>query len=59
MKHAVITVAGPNFTDIENVELLAFPAEGDPIETKYGTCIVTGVEIAEGGHDAKIACRLP
>ena len=59
MKHAVITIAGPNFTDFEEVELLAFPAEGDPIQTKYGTCIVTAVEIANGGQDGKIDCRLP
>jgi hypothetical protein len=59
MKHAVITIAGPNFTDVEEVELLAFPAEGDPIQTKYGICIVTGVEVENGGHDGRIDCRLP
>lgn len=59
MKHAVITIAGPNFTDLEEAELLTFPAEGDPIETKYGTCIVTAVEVANGGQDGRIECRLP
>lgn len=59
MKHAVVVIAGPNFTDLEQVELLTFPDEGDPIETKYGTCIVTGVEIENGGHDGRITCRLP
>ena len=59
MKHAVIKITGPNFTDVEEAELLEFPAEGDAIQTKYGLCIVTGVEIASGGHNGRIDCRLP
>jgi hypothetical protein len=59
--HVIITIEGPNFTDVEDVELLQLPAEGDPIETKYGTCLVTGAELLPRGrqYDGTIACRLP
>jgi hypothetical protein len=36
------------------------PDEGEPIETKYGTCLVTHTEPQpNSGYDGKIVCRLP
>ena len=57
----VITIEGPNFTDLEDVELPRLPATGDPIETKYGTCVVTATEELPAGdrYDGRIVCRLP
>ena len=49
------------FTDVEQIELPAVPATGDPVETIYGTCVVTATE--ESNDDSpfagKIECRLP
>jgi hypothetical protein len=57
----IITIEGPGFTDVEDVELLRLPEEGDPIETKYGACIVTATEVLpEDRHYAgRISCRMP
>jgi hypothetical protein len=56
-----VTIEGPNWQDVEQVELPALPAEGEPIETKYGTCLVTGAEPSPepGRFAGKIVCRLP
>ena len=37
------------------------PDEGEAIETRYGTCIVTKVEKPQSAekYDGKIVCRLP
>ncbi len=61
MKRVVITIEGGNFTDVQDAELLTLPAAGDPIETKYGTCIVIRSDALEDGgpYDGRIACRLP
>ena len=61
VRHYVITIEGPNFTDVENVELLRLPAVGEPIQTKYGTCIVTGIEELPAGerYEGRIVCRFP
>ena len=44
-----------------NVTPWAAPATGDPVETMYGTCVVTATE--ESNDDSpfagKIECRLP
>jgi hypothetical protein len=60
MQQFIVTIEGHGFTDVEAIELLALPADGDPVETKYGTCIVTATELVEHEHyEGKIACRLP
>ena len=61
MQHYIITIEGPNFDDIEEIELPRLPDDGEPLETKYGTCIVTATEQLEDDSrfDGKIACRLP
>jgi hypothetical protein len=56
----IITIEGPGWNDVEDVELPALPGEGEPIETKYGTCLVTSAEPQPDGiYDGKIICRLP
>lgn len=61
VRRFTVTIDGPNWEDVEDVELPELPREGDTIETRYGTCIVTRAEpLSDGGHYAgKIACRLP
>jgi hypothetical protein len=57
----VITIEGPSFEDVDNVELPGPPQPGEPIETILGTCIVTRTEPmpAESGYAGRIICRLP
>jgi hypothetical protein len=54
-------VEGPNLEDLEEIELPSLPQEGDPIETRFGTCVVVRTEsVADGsGHDGRIICRMP
>jgi hypothetical protein len=64
MMHAVksfeVVIEGPNWQDVQKIELPRPPQEGDTLETRYGTCVVTGVELSGGGESAgRIVCRLP
>jgi hypothetical protein len=61
LKQFILTVEGPNLEDLEEIELPGLPKEGDPIETRFGTCVVVRTEsVADGsGHDGKIICRMP
>jgi hypothetical protein len=56
----MITIDGPNFQDFQEAEVARLPEEGEPIETKYGTCVVTSVEaLPASEHFAgKVTCRL-
>jgi hypothetical protein len=56
----MITIDGPNFQDFQEAEVLRLPEEGEPIETKYGTCVVTSVEaLPASEHFAgKVTCRM-
>jgi hypothetical protein len=56
-----VTIEAPNWKDVQVVELPQLPDEGDAIETKYGTSIVTQAEPLPGGRQyaGKIVCRLP
>jgi hypothetical protein len=56
-----VTIQGPGWEDLQDVELPRAPAEGDSIETRYGTCIVTKVDQSSDGqnYSGKITCRLP
>jgi hypothetical protein len=58
VEHFTVTIEGPGWQDFE-IELLALPAEGEPIQTKYGTCLVTRAELVPGDdrYDGKIVCR--
>jgi hypothetical protein len=40
----IITTEGPNFEELDEAELPELPNQGGPIETKFGTCIVTSTE---------------
>jgi hypothetical protein len=57
----MVTIDGPNFQDFEDAEVMRLPEEGEAIETKYGTCLVTRVEPDPAGehYDGKVFCRLP
>jgi len=39
-----VTIEGQGWEDLQDVELPRAPVEGDSIETRYGTCLVTKVE---------------
>jgi hypothetical protein len=56
-----VTFEAPNWKDVQEVELPHLPDEGDTIETRYGTCIVTQAEPSPvgGQYAGKIVCRLP
>jgi len=57
----ILAVDGSSFEDFEDVELPRAPLEGDPIETRYGTCVVTATESLPDNQQyaGKITCRLP
>jgi hypothetical protein len=57
----MVTIEGPGWEDIQDLELPRAPAEGDAIETRYGTCLVTKVDEARAAdnYSGKIFCRLP
>ena len=61
MQRFILVVKGPNLNDVQTVELLRMPVVGAPIETRFGTCIVTAAEpLPPGGEYAgRITCRLP
>jgi len=61
MRRFLVTIEGANWTDFQDIELPDAPQEGDPIETRYGTCIVTKVELAadSGGRAGTIVCAFP
>ena len=60
MRRFLVAIEGSNWSDVQDVELLDAPKEGDSIETRYGTCTVTRVELQQDGDRAgKIVCRFP
>jgi hypothetical protein len=60
MRRFLIAIEASNWNDVQDVELPDAPKEGDSIETRYGTCIVTRVELeTDGDRAGKIFCRLP
>ena len=54
-----ITIEGPGWTELDEVELPRPPAVGDPIETKVGTCVVTAADLPPNAERGTIVCRLP
>ena len=61
VKKFTVTIEGANWKDIQDLELLDLPKEGETVETRYGTCIVTEAELFpdSGERAGKIVCRLP
>jgi hypothetical protein len=57
----MVTIEGPSWQDIQDMELPRAPALGGSIETRYGTCVVTKVEPSAQAekYAGKIVCRLP
>jgi len=56
----IVTIDGPNFQDVEETEVLRLPEEGELIDTKYGSCVVTGVEPLPDSDkfSGKVVCRM-
>jgi hypothetical protein len=56
-----VSIEGSNWEDVDEIELPRLPNEGDAIDTKYGTCIVTRVDQAPESEQyaGTIVCRLP
>jgi hypothetical protein len=55
-----VKIEGSNWQDFQELELPALPREGDAIETRYGTCIVTHSDPSPDSQGAgKIVCRFP
>jgi len=61
LKRFLVTVEGPNLEDVSEAELLELPEEGETIETRFGTCIITCAELSPDSlkYSGKIVCRLP
>src|SRR5262249_25702078 len=61
MRRFILTMEGPNLEDTYEVELVRLPEEGEPIETRLGTCIVIRAEPSpeSSKYAGKIVCRLP
>ena len=61
MQRFIVTVEGLPLEELEEIELPQLPAAGEPIETRYGTCIVTRTEAAAEGsqYAGRIVCRMP
>ena len=59
--HVTVTIEGINWQDFQELELLELPHEGDAIETRYGTCIVSKSDPSPDGdpHTGKVVCRFP
>jgi len=57
----IVTVEGPGFQELDEIELPRPPADGDPIETNLGTCLVIRTEAADAAsaYSGRILCRLP
>jgi hypothetical protein len=60
LQRFILTVEGPGLEDVDEVELVQLPEEGEPIETRLGTCVVIRAEPGPEGsqYAGKIVCRL-
>ena len=61
LQRFLVKIEGPNLEDVEEVELLQLPVAGEPIETRYGTCLIVATESLddESPFAGQIMCRLP
>jgi hypothetical protein len=61
IKRFLIRIEAPTWEDFEDVELPQLPVVGETIETKYGTCVVTGTDASASTapYQGKIVCRVP
>jgi hypothetical protein len=42
----IVTIEGPGWTEVEDIELPRLPDEGESLETKFGTMVVASAEEA-------------
>jgi hypothetical protein len=61
VKRFIIKVEGLALEEFEEIELPALPRAGEPIETRYGTCLIVSAEMFDEGnrYAGEIVCRLP
>jgi len=61
LQRFILTVEGSSFEEIDEIELPRLPGDGDPIETKLGTCLVVRTEALDDAsqYSGRIVCRLP
>ena len=61
MQRFIVVVEGLPIEGVEEVELPHVPAVGEPIETRFGTCVVTRTEDPPEGsqYGGRIICRMP
>ena len=60
MPRFLLTIEGPNWKDLDDIELSSAPKEGEPIQTKFGVCLITSVGPAPSQQFAgSIVCRMP
>jgi hypothetical protein len=55
----IVTIEGPGWTDVQDLELPRLPDEGQSLETKYGTLLVAHAEEAPdlAAYAGRIVCR--
>lgn len=60
MERFIVTIEGPGWTDVEDVELPGLPDVGESLETKYGTLVIAQAEEAPdlAAYSGRIVCRL-
>jgi hypothetical protein len=60
LERFILEVEGPNLNDVQEIELPRPPAEGDLIETRFGTLAVSRYEAMpdESLYMGKVVCRL-
>jgi hypothetical protein len=61
LQQFILTVEGPNFEEVDEIELPRPPTDGEPIETKLGTCLVVRTESLDDAsrYSGRIVCRMP
>ena len=42
----IVTIEGPGWTEVEDIEMPRLPDEGESLETKFGTMVVASAEEA-------------
>jgi hypothetical protein len=56
----IVTIEGPGWTDVEDIELSRLPDVGETLETKFGTLRVAQAEEAPdlAAYAGRIVCRM-
>jgi len=55
----IVTIEGPGWTDVQDIELPRLPTVGETLETKFGTMLVAQAEEEPdlAAYSGKIVCR--